>query len=106
MKGAVYQNGMMAGVLEEVSGGYVFEYEKKYFEDERCPNISLSLPKNKIRYQSPYLFPFFAGLLPDGENRRMLDRYVYFEHRRNDFLFLLQVATTDTVGTVTLNVII
>lgn len=66
---AVYQNGILAGVLiEESSSSYIFVYEDSYFLDTNLPAISLTLPKNQKVYQSKTMFPFFANMLAEGEN--------------------------------------
>jgi len=65
-KAFVYYDGEKAGVLQKTPIGYVFEYDQEYLTSaEACP-ISLTMPLNKKRFESPQLFPFFEGLLPEG----------------------------------------
>lgn len=46
MKGAVYINDELAGILEkDTAGKYHFRYEDAYFQDPLKPSISLTLPQ-------------------------------------------------------------
>ena len=65
----VYYRDNLAGVLSQDSGGYVFEYLPAYLANPALPAISLTFPKREAVFQSPVLFPFFFGLLAEGENK-------------------------------------
>ena len=68
----VLNNKILAGVLrEENKRHFTFQYDDTYFQDPAMPAISLTLPKTKQVYESPFLFPFFANMLSEGSNRRL-----------------------------------
>lgn len=62
----VYYRNRLAGELVELDrgSGYRFTYEPTYFETG--PQISLTLPLQSEPFESPTLFSFFAGLVPEG----------------------------------------
>jgi serine/threonine-protein kinase HipA len=64
---------VLAGVLSKDQAGYRFQYLPEYLErdDTRHPAISLSLPRRDAPFLSPVLFPFFFGLLAEGENKAL-----------------------------------
>ena len=63
-KAGVFNNGVLAGVLEKrTSNVYTFTYADAYFNDTSKPGISLTLPKTQKLYESKELFSFFYGLL-------------------------------------------
>lgn len=89
-----------AGVLtQHDDGSFVFQYDTAWVSNPDKPGISLTLAKREVPYQSPYLFPFFFSLLPEGSNKVVVCR-----HNRLDnddyFGILLTVATMDTIGAV------
>jgi serine/threonine-protein kinase HipA len=65
-KAAVFYQNQLAGVLEKTSRGYEFIYASSYLNDPGARPISLSLPLRVKKYESPRLFSFFDGLLPEG----------------------------------------
>ncbi len=67
----VYCRDIPAGVLSQESGRYVFEYLPAYLVNPALPAISLTFPKQEAAFQSPVLFPFFFGLLAEGENKSL-----------------------------------
>lgn len=82
-------------------GTFVFRYLDTWFNDERKPAISLTLPKKQQEYKSASFFPFFFNMLPEGSNKQS----VCFLNRidENDaFGLLLVTATSDTIGAVTI----
>lgn len=100
MKGAVYQNGVLAGYLERTQdGNYVFSYHPDYFADVSKPAISLTLPKKKQVYTSPHLFAFFHGLLAEGVNKDIQCRALKIDEQ-DDFTRLLRTAGHDTIGAI------
>lgn len=97
----VLRNGVLAGVLTEVSHTkYVFQYDDNYFNDTTKPAISLTLPKNQKEYVSEHLFPFFFNMLSEGVNRKLQSKQLKIDER-DDFGFLMATAQFDTVGAIT-----
>jgi serine/threonine-protein kinase HipA len=102
MKGGVYINGELAGMLEKkASGEYEFRYEDAYLLNPSKPSISLSLPKKMKCFQSDHLFAFFQGLLAEGINKDIQCRLLKIDEK-DDFSRLLQTASEDTIGAVTI----
>jgi serine/threonine-protein kinase HipA len=101
MKGAVYNNGVLAGYLEKaMDGRYIFTYEDKYFAEKENPPISLTLPKNNKQHESVQLFPFFYGILSEGVNKDIQCRLLKIDEQ-DDFTRLLETAGEDTIGAIT-----
>ena len=65
-KALIYFRDILAGRLAEREDGYVFQYEATYLARPQAEPISLTLPLREEVYQSPMLFPFFDGLIPEG----------------------------------------
>jgi len=101
MKGGVYINGELAGILEkDPEGKYHFRYEDSYFHNPTKPSISLTLPKTKQAYESDHLFAFFMGLLSEGVNKDIQCRLFKIDEN-DDFARLILTAGEDTIGAVT-----
>lgn len=101
MKGGVYINGELAGILEKnTEGKYHFRYEDTYFHNPIKPSISLTLPKTKQAYESDHLFAFFMGLLSEGMNKDIQCRLLKIDEN-DDFARLILTAGEDTIGAVT-----
>lgn len=67
MKNAlIYYKDALAGKLAETDEGFVFQYDAAYLASENAEPISLTLPLRAEAYESPVLFPFFDGLIPEG----------------------------------------
>lgn len=97
----VYYNGSLAGILTEVSrSDYTFKYNLEYFTNKDMPDVSLTLPKTKLEYQSPYLFPFFYNMLAEGVNKKLQSRQ-YRIDENDAFGLLLATAGYDTIGAIT-----
>ena len=62
----VYYGAKEAGELVKKPDGYAFTYNAAYLSDPESMPISLSMPLAQTKYESPTLFPFFDGLLPEG----------------------------------------
>lgn len=89
-----------AGILtQHDDGSFTFRYHETWMADNKCPAISLTLPKIKQEYHSAYLFPFFFNLLPEGSNK-----HIICKHNRIDaddhFSLLMAVGKNDSVGAV------
>lgn len=98
--GQVYYKNQLAGTLSQRdNGSFIFCYHEQWFNDSSKPSISLTLPKDKIEFQSSTLFPFFFNLIPEGVNKRLI-----CSKKRIDlddyFGILLEVAGGDTIGAV------
>ena len=89
-----------AGVLSRDSGGYVFEYLPTYLGNSALPAISLTLPKQEAAFRSPVLFPFFFGLLAEGENKLLQCRFLRIDES-DHFTRLLKTCATETIGGIT-----
>ena len=100
-KAKVYNNGVLAGILEKSDDGqFFFSYDEDYISRSDTSSISLSLPKASSPYQSQSLFPFFFGLLSEGVNKQTQCRLLRIDE--NDyFSLLLKTASTDTIGAIT-----
>lgn len=102
MKGAVYNNEILAGYLEKtLIGEYVFTYTNAYYKDKEQPAISLTLPKNQQQYQSSQLFPFFHGLLSEGVNKDIQCSALKIDEK-DAFTRLLKTTQADTIGAITI----
>jgi serine/threonine-protein kinase HipA len=102
MKGLVYCNEVLAGILEKTtSGWFIFNYDALYLADKNNPSISLTLPKTSKEHQSEFLFPFFFGLLSEGVNKDIQCRLLRIDEH-DDFGRLLLTAGEETIGAVTI----
>lgn len=97
-KALVYYNDKPAGILSKTDTGYLFEYLPEYAALPRARPVSLSLPINKVKFESEILFPFFEGLLPEGWLLDITSKALKIE-RENKFELLLKVGR-DTAGAV------
>ncbi len=68
--------------------------------DNNNPAISLTISKSKEVFISKYFFPFFFGLLPEGENKNFKNEMTY-EIDKDYFKKLLIFAGHDTIGVIT-----
>jgi HipA-like protein len=96
----VYCRGILAGILTNDSAGYRFEYKPDYLRDSALPAISLTFPKQEAPFQATVLFPFFFGLLAEGDNKTLQCRLLRIDED-DHFTRLLRTCTTETIGGVT-----
>jgi serine/threonine-protein kinase HipA len=97
----VYIKGTYAGILEETdSGHYSFRYDTAYYNNPDMPPVSLTMPKDKQEYLSPFLFPVFFNMTSEGDNRMIQSRHLHIDER-DDFGILSATAHTDTIGAIT-----
>ena len=96
--GAVFQQGVMAGRIEETLTGYRFVYVDLFLASD-LPAVSLSLPKRSEPYESPHLFPFFVSLLAEGNLAREQCRKLKLDER-DLFGRVLHTTGGDVVGSV------
>ncbi|MBS0209059.1 MAG: HipA N-terminal domain-containing protein [Planctomycetes bacterium] len=99
----VYCRGLRAGILsKEETGRYLFFYTPEYLNNPKHPAISLSLPKQGTPFESPVLFPFFYGLLAEGDEKTLQCRLLKIDEN-DHFIRLLKTCQTETIGGVTIN---
>ncbi|MEQ1625336.1 MAG: HipA N-terminal domain-containing protein [Sediminibacterium sp.] len=102
MRGAVYNNEILAGHLEKtVLGEYVFTYTDAYYQAKEQPAISLTLPKKHQQYKAGQLFPFFHGLLSEGVNKDIQCRALKIDEK-DAFKRLLKTTHGDNIGAITI----
>jgi HipA-like protein len=96
----VYCRGVLAGVLTKSARGYRFQYTPEYLRGSRYPAISLTLPKRAAAFESAVLFPFFFGLLAEGDNKAIQCRVLKIDEN-DHFTRLVKTCGTETIGGVT-----
>ena len=94
----VYVNDRKAGVLTEMhpGTGYTFMYDPDYLASD-APPVSVSLSKRNASYESASLFPFFANMLPEGANRKVICRTLRIDEH-DLFGILTAMAGKDFIG--------
>ena len=98
--GQVFYKNELAGTLTQLdNGSFLFQYDQQWLNDSSKPSISLTMPKNKLEFQSSTLFPFFFNLIPEGVNKQLICRKNRID-RDDYFGLLLEVAGGDTIGAV------
>ena len=100
-KAKVKFKGEYAGTLiQEDGGNFIFHYDKNWFDDQRKPAISLTLPKSEQPYASANLFPFFFHMLPEGVNKQLICKLMKIDPD-DSFGLLLNTASYDSIGAIT-----
>ena len=100
MRGAVYDGVQHVGTLSYDGKEYRFAYDEAFLDDPVAQAISLTLPKQKAPFRSPYLFAFFANLLAEGNLKNIQCKQLKIDE--NDlFTRLIKTANSDTIGSVT-----
>jgi len=89
-------------VLEQHAGGYRFRYLPEYLRDASLPAISLSFPRHAAAFESPVLFPYFFGLLAEGDEMKLQCRVLHIDEA-DHFTRLLQTCGVETIGGVTVH---
>ena len=98
----VYYRDRFAGTLAEFAeGGYRFVYDAAFLE--LGPAISLTLPLQAEPFESIELFPFFAGLVPEGWYLRIVAPTIKVDE--TDTFGLLMHTCEDCIGAVSLRAI-
>ena len=101
MKAGVFNNGILAGILEkQLNGTYSFEYDEVYLQNDKNPSISLTMPRSIKKYESEKLFAFFFGLLSEGVNKNIQCRLLKID-ANDHFGRLLLTAQEDNIGSIT-----
>jgi len=62
----VFYGDKEAGELIKKPAGFEFSYNPEYLRNPDAMPISLAMPLTETPYESPALFPFFDGMLPEG----------------------------------------
>jgi serine/threonine-protein kinase HipA len=97
----VYCRNKLAGRLSKDSAGrYRFEYVPEYLADPRNPAISLTLPRQAAPFESLVLFPFFFGLLAEGDEKALQCRVLRIDET-DHFTRLLRTCEAETIGGIT-----
>ena len=94
-------HGEPIGLLEENVDGFRFTYREDAVR-RGARTLSASLPLRTEGYRASRLFPFFAGLLAEGELRRLQARQARLSDD-DDFGLLLATCTEDAPGAVTVH---
>jgi HipA-like protein len=100
----VYCRGNLAGVLDKGPQGYRFQYAPEYLLGPKYPPISLSFPKQEGAFESIVLFPFFYGLLAEGDEKALQCRLLRIDEN-DHFTRLLKTCATETIGGVTVEAV-
>lgn len=99
--GNVFYSGELAGRIERRDDGrYTFAYRPEYLAQPGAHSVSLTLPLRGEPFESPVLFPFFSGLLAEG-NLKELQCRLHRIDPDDDFTRLLKTARHDVIGAVT-----
>ena len=97
----VYLHGIKVGLLtENENRDFTFIYDKAYLLSKGAEPVSLTLPLRFEPYHSPFLFPAFANLLSEGENRQIQSQLLRID-AEDDFGILLATCQFDTIGAIT-----
>lgn len=84
----VYLQNKLVGELEQDdSGALFFSYHESWLQSENPRPLSASLPLGLERFKRNDCRPFFAGLLPEEESRRLVAK-AFGVSERNDFALL------------------
>ncbi len=96
-KADIYYRDRFAGRIEELDNGdYQFTYDETYLTDGEP--ISLTLPLQAEPFESNELFPFFAGLVPEGWYLKIVSRIT--KVGKSDTFGLLLKTCGDCIGAV------
>ena len=99
-KGLVYYNDVLAGEITRTATEYIFSYNPDYLNNSDLPSLSISLPKRAEEFRSEYLFPFFYGLLAEGELKQLQCKKLMIDEK-DHFSRLIKTAGQNTIGAVT-----
>ncbi len=97
-RAAVFYNDTLAGYLALAENEYAFSYDEKYRNDAEMPAICLSFPKSTKEFHSKVLFPFFFGLLAEGDQKQIQCRNLGIDEADN-FTRLIKTAQ-NTIGAI------
>jgi serine/threonine-protein kinase HipA len=95
---AVFAFSQRVGTLSKTAQGFTFVYDPNYLRFPEARPISFSLPLQTKSYESPHLFSFFDGLLPEGWLLDLTARAAQID--KNDKFGLLLHTGKDPVGAI------
>jgi HipA-like protein len=99
-KAEVLYKDLPAGiVIQHDNGTFSFSYYDNWLIDSSKPSIGISLPKTNKEYYSPYLFPLFYNMLPEGSNKSLICEALRIDSD-DYFGILMNIATVDTIGAI------
>lgn len=105
-KAGVYRNSLFVGILaEEDDMSFTFEYDVDYFNNDKYPAVSLTMPKIQRTYKSPHLFPFFYNMLSEGENLQLQLRLLQISEE-DHFSLLVETSSINSIGAIRLEEIV
>lgn len=96
----VWLHGAPVGTLLQVDGRLAFSYQPEWLASGQATPLSHSLPLQAEAFDDRATRPFFAGLLPEGDKRRLVAQALGVS-RQNDFA-LLDGIGGECAGAVTL----
>ena len=100
--GNVFYADALAGCIEQRDDGrFCFTYRPEYLARTGARPVSLTLPLRAEPFESPVLFPFFSGLLAEG-NLKELQCRLHRIDPDDDFTRLLKTTRHDVIGAVTI----
>ena len=83
----VWLHGAPVGTLLQVDGRLAFTYQPEWLAGAQATPLSHSLPLHAEAFDDRATRPFFAGLLPEGDKRRLVAQALGVS-RQNDFALL------------------
>ncbi|MBU3732806.1 MAG: type II toxin-antitoxin system HipA family toxin, partial [Beijerinckiaceae bacterium] len=83
----VWLLGHHVGHLAQVDGRLSFCYSKQWLQSDKACPLSHHLPLQEAAFDDRATRPFFAGLLPEGDKRRLIAQNLQVS-RQNDFALL------------------
>lgn len=96
----IYLHGTKCGILTEDASRFTFKYDKAYLIGDNPEPVSLTLPIRDEEYSSEYLFPAFANILSEGENRQAQSQLLRIDPE-DDFGIMMATCESDTIGAIT-----
>lgn len=96
----VWLFGAPTGILSQIDGRLNFSYSSDWLNTNNAIPLSQSLPLQSEAFDDRATRPFFAGLLPEGDKRKLIAQTLHVS-RQNDFA-LLDGIGGECAGAVTL----
>jgi serine/threonine-protein kinase HipA len=96
----VWLFGAPSGILSQIDGRLSFAYSSDWLNTSNSIPLSQSLPLQAKAFDDRATRPFFAGLLPEGDKRKLIAQTLHVS-RQNDFA-LLDGIGGECAGAVTL----
>lgn len=95
----IYEAGTLAGILTEYDHNhYTYLYDETYL-NQGHRGLSPIMPARAEVYESTYLFPLFANMLPEGANRRTICRIKHIDEH-DEMGLLMAFAGKDFIGNI------